>query len=62
MRFHPQRSSTALRYRNRGASSVEYILILALVVIPIALLSPMILHMITVYSSRIGMIIRLPFG
>jgi hypothetical protein len=48
--------------RRRGALSMEYMLILALVVIPLALLSPMILHMVAVYTWRIGMIILLPFG
>ena len=48
--------------RTRGAISIEYILILALVVIPIALLTPLILQMIANYTCRIGIIIRLPFG
>jgi hypothetical protein len=40
---------------------VEYLLVLALVVIPIALLSPMILNMVKGYSNRIAFVIRLPF-
>ena len=46
----------------RGGSSIEYILILALVVIPIALLGPMLTGMIVTYSHRIGWVIRMPFG
>ena len=53
--------SRAVGRRRRGASSVEYLLVLALVVIPIALLSPMILNMVKGYSNRIAFVIRLPF-
>jgi len=55
-------SPSTFSRRTRGGSSVEYILILALVVIPIALLSPMLLKMITIYTARIALVIRLPFG
>ena len=41
---------------------MEYILLLALVVIPIALLAPGVLRIIGTYSGRIGLIWRLPFG
>jgi len=46
----------------RGGSSIEYILILALVVIPIALLGPMLTGMIVTYAHRVGWVIRTPFG
>lgn len=45
-----------------GGSSIEYIMILALVVIPIALLVPMLINMVVVYSHRMGWVIRSPFG
>jgi len=48
--------------RIRGGSSVEYILILALVVIPIALLTPVLMRMIENYAGRIAWAIRLPLG
>ena len=48
--------------RRRGGSSVEYLLILALVVIPIALLAPVMIQMIKAYTNRIALVIRLPFG
>jgi hypothetical protein len=48
--------------RQRGGSSVEYILVLALVVIPLALMSPMLQEMIRNYTQRIVTIIRLPLG
>ena len=48
--------------RRRGASSVEYIMVLAFVVIPIAMCTPLLMKMITVYASRITWVLRLPFG
>ena len=45
-----------------GGSSIEYILILTLVVIPLALLVPMLIGMITTYSHRIIWVLRTPFG
>ena len=48
--------------RRRGASAVEYILVLTIVVIPLALLTPLIFRMITTYSGRIFWSIALPFG
>ena len=48
--------------RSRGASAVEYVLVLALVVIPLALLTPLIFRMITTYSGRIFWSNALPFG
>lgn len=50
------------RRRNLAALSVEYLMILALVVIPIALLVPLIMRMIVLYSGRIVWVIRSPFG
>lgn len=55
------RSTPPLR-RRLGGSSVEYLLVLALVVIPIALMSPMLLKMIGTYAHRIAVVIRLPLG
>ena len=61
--LNPKRSTPADQPRAvRGGSSVEYMLILALVVIPIALLSPMLIQMIKAYTNRIALVIRLPFG
>jgi hypothetical protein len=45
-----------------GGSSVEYLLVLALVVIPIAMLTPMLLRVIASYASRIFVLIRMPLG
>jgi hypothetical protein len=50
------------RRRRRGGSSTEYILVLALVVLPIAALSPMLVGMIVTWSQRIWLIFRLPLG
>ena len=50
------------RRRRLGGSSVEYMLVLALVVIPIALLVPLITHMVVVYGERIYAVVRWPFG
>jgi hypothetical protein len=46
----------------RGVMSTEYILVLAGVVIPLAMLVPMIVRMITTYGHRIFSIVALPFG
>ena len=46
----------------RGASTLEYVLLLAFFVIPIALLTPTILGIITTYGSRVVWALRLPFG
>jgi len=46
----------------RGASSVEYLLVLAIVVIPLALLAPMIMKMIVTYTERFFWSIALPLG
>ncbi len=45
-----------------AAISVEYMMILALVVIPIALCVPMLIRMIAVYSGRVIWVVRNPFG
>jgi hypothetical protein len=45
-----------------AAISVEYMMILALVVIPIALCVPMLIRMIAVYSGRVIWAVRSPFG
>lgn len=44
-----------------GATATEYILILALVVLPIGLMSPLFLSMIRVYGTRILTPMGLPF-
>ncbi len=46
----------------RGGSSIEYITILAVVVIPMALLAPMLVGLVVRYSHRIIWVIRTPFG
>ena len=57
-RGHPRR-----RGRGRlGATATEYMLILALVVLPLAAITPMAVRMIGAYAYRIGWVIRLPFG
>lgn len=48
--------------RPLGGSTVEYLMILGLVVIPIALLMPLLVGMIVNYTHRVGWVIRLPFG
>jgi hypothetical protein len=48
--------------RPRAALSVEYLMILTFVVIPIALLVPMVMNMIVQYAGRIIWVIRSPFG
>jgi hypothetical protein len=52
----------AKRKRYLAAISVEYMMILALVVIPIALAVPLIMRMIVVFGGRIIWVIRSPFG
>lgn len=44
-----------------GATATEYILILALVVLPIGLLMPLFLNMLKTYGSRIVSLMGLPF-
>ena len=46
----------------RAVISTEYLLILAGVVIPLALLVPGILNMVATYCHRIIAVIALPFG
>ncbi|HVX84529.1 MAG TPA: hypothetical protein VH253_06905 [Phycisphaerae bacterium] len=50
------------RRRRLGGSSIEYMMILALVVIPLALLVPLITRMVATYGERIFAVIRWPFG
>jgi len=47
--------------RRRGASSVEYVLITALVIIPLALLVPMLSKMVATWGLRIFWIFKGPF-
>lgn len=44
-----------------GATATEYLLILALIVLPIALMSPLFLNMLKVYGNRVLSLIALPF-
>jgi hypothetical protein len=46
----------------RAGSTVEYILVLGLVVIPLALLVPLLTTMIVNYGHRIIWVVRSPFG
>ena len=48
-------------YHRRGATASEYILILALIVLPIGLMLPMFLHMISVYGTRLAWMLGLPY-
>ena len=59
-----KRISTRLRRFHAdcsGATSTEYLLILALIVLPIALMSPLFLNMLKVYGNRVLSLIALPF-
>jgi hypothetical protein len=47
--------------RRLGATSTEYMLVLALVVIPIGLLLPTFVNSLKIYSERMDFVIRLPF-
>lgn len=47
--------------KRRGTISVEYMLVLAFVVIPLAALTPMILNMLRQYAVRTMSLIGLPF-
>lgn len=44
-----------------GATSTEYILILALVVLPIALMYPLFVKMIKTYAGRMTSVVSTPF-
>jgi uncharacterized protein (UPF0333 family) len=46
----------------RGAISIEYMLVLTLVVLPLALMTPLMFGMITSYTNRMIWAIALPFG
>ena len=47
--------------RSLGATSTEYMLVLALIVIPVGLLLPTFVKDLKIYSGRIDDVIRLPF-
>lgn len=53
---------TTHSHNARGGSTIEYLMVLACVVIPLALLTPLILGMIEIYAGRIATMIQLPFG
>jgi hypothetical protein len=58
----PSQNRPSLRAR-LGASSTEYVLVLAVVVLPIALfVIPIATRMITTYAGRLFAMIRMPFG
>ncbi len=44
-----------------GATSVEYIMILALIVLPIGLMLPLFIGMVRTYGTRVISLIPLPF-
>jgi hypothetical protein len=56
-----QKRRRLYRLRARGAAATEYLLILTLVVIPLALLLPMFVRMIHLYALRVGGGLHLPF-
>jgi hypothetical protein len=56
-----RRLARRLHADRRAAMATEYILILTLVVLPIALLMPMFLSMIRIYAGRMSHLIGLPF-
>jgi hypothetical protein len=45
----------------RAAASIEYVMILGLVVLPIALMMPLFLKMVSNYGNRMLYFMRLPF-
>jgi hypothetical protein len=47
--------------RRRGATTTEYIAILALIVLPIGLMLPLFLNMVRVYGARVISLVGLPF-
>jgi hypothetical protein len=55
------RSQTTQQRKSRGASSFEYILILAVIVLPIGMLLPVAVKMMKTYSARSSFVMRLPF-
>lgn len=44
-----------------GATATEYIMILALVVLPIALMMPLFMSMLKLYGTRVLSLVGLPF-
>jgi len=46
---------------DRGATATEYILIMALVVLPLGLMGPVFLRMIKLYGGRMLEMVHLPF-
>jgi Flp pilus assembly pilin Flp len=50
------------RTKTRGASAIEYMMIVTFVVIPLGLLAPAILRMVSLFAGRIFNIVALPFG
>jgi len=44
-----------------GALATEYLLIMALIILPLALLTPMFMNMMQVYAARMIFLIGLPF-
>lgn len=44
-----------------GATATEYIMILALVVLPIALMTPLFMSMLKLYGTRVLSLVGLPF-
>jgi hypothetical protein len=46
----------------RAAAATEYVLVITFVVIPLALLSPLIISIVTAYGARVVWALRSPFG
>jgi len=61
MKQQPVRPGLVRRALRRGAAASEYMLILALVVLPIGLLLPMFMKMVKLYGGRMTSLIGLPF-
>lgn len=57
----PQKKIYTQKRAIRASSSVEYLLILTVIVIPIGMLLPMAVRSIKTYSDRSTFVIRLPF-
>ena len=55
------RSHHPHKRKPRGAMALEYIMILAVIVIPIGLLLPVAINNLKIYSDRATFVIRLPF-
>jgi hypothetical protein len=55
-------SERRTRRRTWGGSSVEYLLVIMVAVIPIALCTPMLTKVVQKYTNRVMVVIRSPLG